>query len=60
MTESGRLSCKDVCGRENGSTYDMLNEMELEYTLKDYEKLERLLRKYDSMKKRNEERFQLM
>ena len=38
----------------------MLNEMELEYTLKDYEKLERLLRKYDSMKKRNEERFQLM
>lgn len=60
VTESGRLSCKDVCGRENGSTYDMLNEMELEYTLKDYEKLERLLRKYDSMKKRNEERFQLM
>ena len=37
---------------ENGSTYDMLNEMELEYTLKDYEKLERLLRKYDSMKKK--------
>ncbi|MFR1684920.1 MAG: DUF5717 family protein [Roseburia sp.] len=60
VTESGRLSCKDICGRENGSTYDMLNEMELEYTLKDYEKLERLLRKYDSMKKRNEERFQLM
>lgn len=60
VNESSSLYNRDVCEREERNRYELLNAMELQLTLQDYHALEAIMRKYDGLRRNNEEHFHVM
>lgn len=60
VTESGTLYQRDVCKQEESNRYDMLNAMELQLALQNYQELEETMKRYDGLRKRNETSFHIM
>ncbi|MCI5621776.1 MAG: DUF5717 family protein [Lachnospiraceae bacterium] len=60
VTESGSIRQQELCSMEQLSRYDLLNRMNFELSMQDYESAEELMKQYDILQQRNETCYHLM